>query len=120
MMIDIDTLLAWGATYKKLSAEEIIFREGSESNFYYQLVSGSVRWININEDGREFIQVMINPGECFGELPLFDNEPFAATAIADKESLIIRLCKSSFKQLLIDKPALHFAFTKLECQRLRF
>ena len=120
MMIDIDTLLAWGATYKKLSTEEIIFREGTESHFYYQLVSGSVRWININDEGKEFIQTIISPGECFGEMPLFDSEPFAATAIADTESVIIRLCKSSFMQLLIDKPGLHFAFTKMVCERLRF
>lgn len=120
MMIDIDTLLAWGATYKKLSAGEIIFHEGTESHFYYQLVSGSVRWININDDGREFIQSIIAPGECFGEMPLFDNEPFAATAVADTDSVIIRLLKSSFLQLMADKPGLHFAFTKMICQRLRY
>ena len=49
MMIDIDTLLAWGAAYKKVAANEIIFQEGIPSQFYYQLVSGSVRWVNIND-----------------------------------------------------------------------
>ena len=119
-MIDIDTLLAWGATYKKLSAGETIFSEGTGCHFYYQLVSGSVRWVNINDEGKEFIQNMISPGECFGEMPLFDNEPFAATAIADTESVIIRLLKSSFMQLMSDRPELHFALTKMICQRLRF
>ena len=28
MFIDINTLLAWGATYKKVAAGEIIFKEG--------------------------------------------------------------------------------------------
>ncbi len=77
-MIDIDTLLAWGAVYKKLDAEETIFREDSECHFYYQLVSGSVRWTNLNDDGGEFIQNMIEPGESFGEFPLFDGSPYAA------------------------------------------
>ena len=54
MQIDIDTLLAWGAAYKKVAAGEIIFREGAESSFYYQLVSGKVRWVNINDEGKEF------------------------------------------------------------------
>ena len=102
MMIDIDTLLAWGAAYKKCAANEIIFQEGAQAQFYYQLVSGSVRWVNINDDGKEFLQVMIEPGECFGELPLFDGEPFAATAIADTDSMIIRLHQSTFHQLLKD------------------
>jgi len=120
MMIDIDTLLAWGAAYKKVSAEQIIFQEGTQCSFYYQLVSGKVRWVNINDEGKEFIQIIIEPGECFGEFPLFDNEPFAATAIADEDSVIIRLHISAFHQLIKENPELHFSFSKLLTQRLRF
>ncbi len=119
-MIDIDTLLAWGATFKKAGAGDIIFHEGGHSQFYYQLVSGKVRWVNINEEGKEFLQVMIDPGECFGELPLFDDEPYAATAIADTESVIIRLHKSIFLQLINENPCIHFSFSRLLTQRLRF
>lgn len=120
MKIDIDTLLAWGAAYKKVAAEEIIFQEGMESSFYYQLVSGKVRWVNINDEGKEFIQTIIEPDECFGELPLFDGEPFAASAIADEDSVIIRLHRSTFQQVLKENPDLHFEFTRLLTQRLRF
>jgi CRP/FNR family transcriptional regulator, cyclic AMP receptor protein len=120
MMIDIDTLLAWGGAYKKCAANEIIFQEGTQAQFYYQLVSGCVRWVNVNDDGKEFLQVMIEPGECFGELPLFDGEPFAATAIADTDSMIIRLHRPTFHQLLKENPEIHLAFSKLLSQRLRF
>lgn len=120
MKIDIDTLLAWGAAYKKVAAGEFIFREGMESSFYYQLVSGKVRWMNINEEGKEFIQTIIEPDECFGELPLFDDEPFAANAVADEDSVIIRLHRTTFQQMLKENPELHFEFTKLLAQRLRF
>ncbi|MEO7308234.1 MAG: Crp/Fnr family transcriptional regulator [Ferruginibacter sp.] len=119
-MLNIDTLVAWGANYKKLPAGSIIFQEGAPCSFYYQLVTGKVRWVNINDEGKEFIQTIIEPGECFGELPLFDDEPFAATAIADEDSVIIRLHRSTFHQLLKESPELHFAFTKLLTQRLRF
>jgi len=119
-MIDIDMLLAWGAAYKKVSAGEMIFREGTQSSFYYQLVSGTVRWVNIDEEGREFTQTIIEPGECFGEFPLFDDEPFAASAIADEDSVIIRLHCSSFHQLIKENPEIHFAFSRLLTQRLRF
>ena len=119
-MIDIDTLLAWGAAYKKVAADEIIFLEGTNSSFYYQLVSGKVRWVNINDEGKEFIQTIIEPDECFGEFPLFDDEPFAASAIADEDSVIIRLHRSAFHQLLKENPDLHFKFSSLLTQRLRF
>lgn len=120
MMIDIDTLLAWGAAYKKIAAGQIIFNEGTQLNFYYQLVSGRVRWVNINDEGKEFLQVIIEPGECFGELPLFDGESYAATAIADTDAVLIRLHQPSFHQLLKENPEIHLSFSKLLTQRLRF
>jgi CRP/FNR family transcriptional regulator, cyclic AMP receptor protein len=120
LMIDIDLLLTWGATYKKVSRDEIIFYEGACANFYYQLVSGSVRWVSINDEGKEFIQMMVEEGECFGELPLFDEGGYAATGIADEDSVLIRLHKNSFLQLLKENQDIHFAFTKLLTQRLRF
>jgi len=119
-MISIDTLLAWGATYKKVARNETIFREDSEGHFYYQLVSGSIRWVNINEEGKEFIQEMVEPGESFGELPLFDEGRYAASAVANSDSVIIRLHKVTFFNLLKEYPAIHFAFTKLMAERLRF
>lgn len=120
MMIDTDTLLAWGAAYKKVNAGEMIFEEGAHCSFYHQLVSGKVRWVNINEEGKEFIQTIIEPGECFGELPLFDEGPHAASAIADEDSVIIRLHHSTFQQFIKENPEIHFAFSRLLTQRLRF
>lgn len=120
MMIDIDTLLAMGAAYKKVAAGETIFNEGSMCSFYYQLVSGSVRWVNIDDEGNEFIQNMVVPGECFGEIPLFDNDPYVASAVADADSVLIRLHKSVFHQLIAERPDIHFAFSKMMSERLRF
>jgi CRP/FNR family transcriptional regulator, cyclic AMP receptor protein len=120
MMIDTDILLAWGATYKKLAAGETIFREGTEGHFYYQLESGSVRWVNITDEGKEFIQNMVEPGECFGEFPLFDDYPYAASAIANKDSVILRLHKATFHQLLKEHPEIHFKFSRTLTERLRF
>jgi len=120
MIIDINTLLAWGATYKKVAAGEIIFNEGSICSFYHQLVSGSVRWINVNEEGREILQVMISPGEPFGELPLFDDGVYAATSVANEDCVVIRLNKSTFHQLLSENPSIHFSFSKMLSERIRF
>ncbi len=120
MMIDIDMLLAVGAAYKKVSAEQVIFSEGSSCNFYYQLVSGSVRWSNVDDEGNEFIQNMVVPGESFGEIPLFDEGPYVSSAIAVSDSVLIRLHKSEFHRLIADNPSIHFAFSKLIASRLRF
>ena len=119
-MININLLLAWGATYKKVSAGETIFSEGQFCKYYYQLVSGSVRWINIDSDGRECIHSIIGPGESFGEFPLFDGGLYAASAIAENDCMLIRLHKSTFLELLKENPDLLFEFTRLLTKRLRF
>ncbi len=119
-MVDIAYLLAMGGTYKKVTAGDVIFFEGNNCNFYYQLVSGKVRWANFNKEGKEYLHMVVEPGECFGELPLFDGGCYAATAIADEDSLIIKLQKATFHQLLEEHPDIHFSFSKLLAQRLRF
>jgi CRP-like cAMP-binding protein len=63
---------------------------------------------------------MIEPGESFGELPLFDDEPYAATAIAIEDSIIIRLHKPVFLSLLKESPEIHFAFSRLLAEKVRF
>lgn len=119
-MIDVDLLLAWGAAFKKVCAGEIIFKEGQACHFYYQLASGKVKWINIDDEGKECIHSIIEPGESFGELPLFDDEPYAANAIADTDSIVIRLHKPTFLELLKENSEINFAFTRLLSKRLRF
>ena len=118
-MIDIDILLCWGATYKQVCKGEVIFHEGTLGRFYYQLVDGRVRWVNVDDNGREFIQTFIEEGESFGELPMLDDGPYVATAIADEDALLIRLPKEIFLQLLRENPAIHFDFTRLMTERLR-
>jgi CRP-like cAMP-binding protein len=118
-MIDEDLLLTWGATYKKISKDEIIFQEGSAGYYYHQLVKGRVKWVNIDDQGKEFIQCLIKEGESFGELPMLDDGPYVATSIAIEESTIIRLRKEIFLQMLRENPVIHFKFTRLMTERLR-
>lgn len=119
-MIPVDLLRKKGAVYRKCDAGEVIFDEGAKATFYYQLISGRVRWANFNEDGREILHKIVEAGECFGEFPLFDAELYAASAIADTPCVMLRLCVDSFHQLLSEHPDIHFAFSKSLVQHLRF
>ena len=119
-MIPTDLLLKNGATYRQAAAGEIIFNEGAPAAFYYQLVKGRVRWSNFSDDGRETLHKIVEPGVSFGEFPLFDGEPYAASAVADSPCTILRLCAASFHELLRKYPELHFAFSKSLVEHLRF
>ena len=119
-MINTDLLVQKGATYRHTEAGEIIFNEGTHATFYYQLVSGRVRWANFDDSGKEVLHKIVEPGESFGEFPLFDGEPYAASAVADVPSTILRLGVTSFHELLVEHPDILLAFTKTLVAHLRF
>ena len=66
-MIDINLLLEKGATYRHTEASEIIFNAGAPATFYYQLVSGRVRWSHFDDNGKEVLHKIVEAGEAFGE-----------------------------------------------------
>ncbi|WP_164111915.1 MULTISPECIES: Crp/Fnr family transcriptional regulator [Sphingobacterium] len=119
-MIPLEILLEKGAVYRQVSPGEAIFQVGSHASFYYQLVSGRIRWCNVLDDGKEVLHELVEPGDAFGELPLFDNRVYAATAVAETPSVVLRLCVSSFNIILQEYSDLHFAFTSSIVQKLRF
>ncbi|MCU0373768.1 MAG: Crp/Fnr family transcriptional regulator [Chitinophagaceae bacterium] len=118
MAIDNDLLLAWGAAYKQYKKGEVIFRENNAALFYHQLESGSVKMINCNEQGREFIQGIFSAGESFGEPPLFYDGTYPADAVAESDCTILRLRKVSFFEVLKDNPAVLMTITKTLAKRL--
>lgn len=119
-IIDTDLLLAWGATLHNIQKGQVLFCEDNNAHFYYQVVEGRIKMCNCNDDGKEFIQGFFEPGESFGEPPLFDEAPYPASAVADTDSVVIRLRKENFLQLLKDNFDIHFAFTQNLARRLRF
>lgn len=118
--IDLDVLLAWGASFKQVGKGDLIFSEGTCCRFYHQLVWGSVRLMNIDDDGRVYVHSFIEPGESFGEFPLFDDGLFATAAFAETDSLVIRLRKETFLHLMEENNALQMEMTRTLARRLRF
>ncbi len=119
-IIDLDLLLAWGATFHNLEKGQVLFCEDDPAHFYYQVVEGRIKMCNCNDEGKEFIQGMFEAGESFGEPPLFDGGIYPASAEADETSVVIRLRKENFLQLLKENFDIHFAFTQTLARRLRF
>jgi CRP/FNR family transcriptional regulator len=117
--IDTDILFTWGAVYRKYNKGEIIFKEDTQAHFYHQVTDGSVKMVNCNEQGKEFIQGIFEAGDSFGEPPLFYDGTYPATAIADIDCTILRLRKESLMEILKDHSAVHLQFTRMLAKRLQ-
>jgi CRP-like cAMP-binding protein len=118
LTINTDILIAWGAVFRKFRKGEVIFKEDSLALFYHQVEEGSVKMINCNEQGKEFIQGIFEPGESFGEPPLFFEGHYPASAVAETDCTIIKLRKESLFEILRDNPDVHFGLTQLLSKRL--
>ncbi|CAG5001316.1 MULTISPECIES: Crp/Fnr family transcriptional regulator [Dyadobacter] len=119
-MIEPELLIGAGATVKKVKATEVIFQEGEPAAFYFQLLEGSVSWSNFHHDGKETLQALAGPGECFGELPVFDRQPYACSAVAETDCLVIKLGIDPFHRLLQEHPEISMMFNQMLSQKLRF
>jgi CRP-like cAMP-binding protein len=118
MQIDIDLLYSWGAVAKKYKKNEIIFDEDEQANFYYQILDGSVRLFNSNDEGKEFTQGIFCKGDGFGEPPLFINETYPAKAVTIQDSTILKLSKDKFFKILDEYPSIQKYFLVLLAQKI--
>lgn len=119
-MIELTRLLEYGAKRVSLLKGEILFRTDSEANFYHQVANGSIKMITDSADGQEFIQGIFNSGDSFGEPPLFCDFPYPSTAIAIEDSVVVKLGKTQFFNLLKENFDIHLQFDRVLCNRLKY
>lgn len=119
-MIKEDVLLAYGGTFRKYKKGQCIFFEGDTPVFFYQVSEGSVRMVNVFNNGKEFIQGIFKKGESFGEPVLFINKPYPITAIANEDTIVLKMAKENFLYLLHNNDDVLYEFTSLFAQRLYF
>lgn len=118
MRIDSNLLITWGAVAKKYKKGEVVFYEDEDAQFFYQIITGKVKMVNINDDGKEYIQGIFTEGNSFGEPPLFINGKYPCSAIAQKDSAIFKLNKESLFKLFKDYPELQLSFIQVLSQRI--
>jgi CRP-like cAMP-binding protein len=100
MGFDTTLLLSAGAIIKKYKKGTYVFSEGDEPHYYFQVIEGTVKVFNFNDDGREFTQAEFKAGSSFGEPPLFIGELYPSFAVTTENSVIIRLSKTEFLEFL--------------------
>lgn len=118
MQIDLDLLFTWGAIAKEYKKGEMIFCEDEMANFYFQIIEGSVRMYNSNDEGKEFTQGYFLVGQSFGEPPLFINEMYPSTAVAFQDSVVVKLSKEKFLKILDEYPSIQKQFLNLMSRRI--
>lgn len=97
--------LAHQVIRRDFGRNELIFSQGDRGDGLYFVASGHVSISRQNPNGDELILAMYVPGEYFGELALFDDEPRSASATAIDDCGVFFLSRSAFRSFLGTHPA---------------
>jgi len=84
---------------KKYTAGDIIFHQGESGKAVYVVLDGSVKIIKKSNSESKTLAVL-GPGSHFGELSLIGQCSRFATAVAEKDSLLLIMYKSYFDDLI--------------------
>lgn len=112
--------MQYGASLLSIDKDEVIFHEGDEANFFYQVEEGKVKMVTYSKEGQEFIQGLFDEGDSFGEPPLFSGSRYPSSAYALTACKILRLPKDRFFTLLKENFDIHIQLDSVLCDRLRY
>jgi len=116
-----DDILSLGRI-RTASRGTILFQTGDPHLGFYLVLDGTVQIYRLNEEGRMLVLHVVERGESFAEVPLFDDDApdsYPATAEALEESRLLFLPRSAFLEFMNRQPRLYFGMLKEVSRRLR-
>jgi CRP/FNR family transcriptional regulator len=107
------------ATVRAYAKGETLFLDGEPCKGLFIVQSGSVKVYKLNEAGREQIIHIQRAGDPVAELPLFDNQPYPASAAALEDARLVFIARATFEEILASHPPLCRAVITALGMRLR-
>ena len=107
------------ATAVECDRNFVLFQEGSEARELFVVKTGRVAIGRRSADGRESLVALMEPGDLFGEMPLFDDGDRSASARALERSVVLRIPYEPVRRALDEDPHLLWNVVSLLAQRLR-
>ncbi|GIK26756.1 MAG: Crp/Fnr family transcriptional regulator [Betaproteobacteria bacterium] len=90
------------AVFRKVPRGATILRAGDRTDFVYFILSGTLKVLVSDEEGREVILSILNPGEFFGEMGVLDDNPRSATVATTSPCEFVVISKADFKLCLAE------------------
>ncbi|MBA4176157.1 MAG: patatin [Leptothrix sp. (in: Bacteria)] len=112
-------LLRQQMQWVEVAAGQTLMAQGEPGDCLYVTISGRLRAYVSDEDGAEHMVREMARGQVIGEMSLYTDEPRSATVVAIRDSVLVRLDKPAFDQLLLRSPQLSMALTRQLIKRLQ-
>ena len=107
------------AVERSLWRGDILFSEAQEPDALYIVISGRIAIANKSVDGRESVVALMEDGDLFGEMGLFDGLGRSAEARALEPSKVAEIPYAPVKKVYEDHPDLLWRVVDMLARRLR-
>lgn len=98
---------------------EFIFWDEDPPEWFYIIAEGQVKVVKHSSSGKEFIIAFFGIGEVFGEVAVFENNPYPASAQAVGEVRVIGIRRQDFSTFLASRPQVALRIINVLGGRLR-
>jgi len=98
---------------------EFIFWDGDAPEWFYIIAEGKVKVLKHSSLGKEFIIAFFGSGEMFGEVAVFENKPYPASAQAMVETKVVGIKREAILSFLANRPQVALRIINVLAGRLR-
>ena len=111
--------LAGPAARRSFAPGEFVFWEGDAPDSFYIVIEGRVKVLKHSSLGKEFIIAFFGPGEMFGEVAVFQDRPYPASAQAAADTKVLRIRREDFLSFVSQRPQVVLRIISVLGERLR-
>lgn len=97
---------------------DLVYQAGQPAEHVYVIVRGKVEVLH-RTNSTEYVIAVLGEKECFGEMAILDDEPRSAAVRALEPTLVLKIDRDSFRELIHERPQISFAIFKILTSRLR-
>jgi CRP/FNR family cyclic AMP-dependent transcriptional regulator len=112
-------MLAAVVTRKSVARSTTVMASGDTTDSLYIVLSGRLKVLMSDSDGKEVILSILGPGEFFGEMGLIDDSPRSASVVAIEPCELLSIAKRDFKKCLQENFEMSMAVMRGLVRRLR-
>jgi len=98
---------------------EFIFWDGDAPEWFYIIAEGEVKVLKHSSLGKEFIIAFFGSGEIFGEVAVFENKSYPASAQVVAETKVVGIKRDKFLSFLANRPQVALKIINVLSGRLR-
>jgi len=104
---------------RSFASGEFVFWEGDAPEWFYLVAEGRVKVVKHSSSGKEFIIAFFGSGEMFGEVAVFEDKPYPASAQAIAETKVLGIKREDFRSFLTSRPQVALRIINVLGGRLR-